>query len=309
MKRENWIKWSLDSRLDLPIARLLAEYGIEGYGLYLILVEALCRQDDYKIRVDDDMFIQTYTKLYKTFLSDTKSYKTFLLDVGLLKSDENYIWSDYVMHEMTHRKQRADEISAKRKSAISRRWIQTDTNAIQTDTKPIQTDTNGYKRESKSKSREDINKRTSYVIVDDHNVQGENTKTEDIEKPKRVRKPKKEEPPKTEVAEHIFLTEEQIQKLSAKMTPKEYRYWINNASAYASQNPRAFRQKYRNHFMMILQWRVRRIEDGRIWDEAKASYQMPPKPSFGNNQPREQARHVVPDAEATKKMLESLTKQ
>ncbi len=312
MRRENWIKWDLDGRLDLSMQRLLAEYGLEGYGLYVILIETLCREETHKIRCDDDMFIQTYTKLYKNNIGDTNAYKTFLCDLGLLKTDENYLWSEYVMREMTLRETKATEISNKRKAAISRRWESVNTNAIQTDTNAIQNDTKLYKskRESKSKRRVYINTPPGLSTVAPSLKCEEKIQEPETPVPEKAPKPTKPEIQRTEVAELVKLSDEEIAKLKAKISEKEYRYWINTVSNYATQNPHKFKLNYKDHYRLIISWRVRRIEEGKKWDEAKGCYMNPPRPGFTPaNQPTQPARHVVPDAEATKKMLESLTKE
>lgn len=137
MKRENWIKWDLDSRSGRKMASFVAQHGATGYGIFIMLIEMLYREDDNKIPYDTNV-LQSYTNIFKVDTNLFKAILNTLLYEGLLIQHENYIWSPRVVAEMVNRK----DLSNKRRDAVNDRWAK---NSSKKDTKVLQTDTSAYK--------------------------------------------------------------------------------------------------------------------------------------------------------------------
>lgn len=88
----------------------------------------------------------------------------------------------------------------------------------------------------------------------------------------------------TEVRPHVFLSTDQIAKLRLTFSERELQYWFDELTSAAQQNVKAWKKKYSNHSLLIHNWRKRRLESGRVWDESKAGYHFPPRP--GTNTPK-----------------------
>lgn len=86
-----WFKHDSNATNDVKIMQLLAEYGLEGYGAYWIIIEKLRDATGYKypkdklkglawsLRKDEDWII---------------GFIGFCVEVGLFKEDEKHFWSD-----------------------------------------------------------------------------------------------------------------------------------------------------------------------------------------------------------------------
>lgn len=143
MKKENWIKWDLDSRLGFKMASFFSEYGALGYGIFVLLIEQLYRSEDHKLPLDEKA-IQNYTKLYKCIQKDFCMILYYLIECGLFKSDDKFFWSPRVLAESQESDSKAKDISKKRQVAVNTRWKkQKEENKTEVDF--IQTDTNAYK--------------------------------------------------------------------------------------------------------------------------------------------------------------------
>lgn len=82
-------------------------------------------------------------------------------------------------------------------------------------------------------------------------------------------------PPGTEMRPLVFLTPDQCSKMNKAMSAKEFWYWISELSATAQQSPDKWKRKYKNHMLVVKQWRQRRLEDGKLWSELKGLYEKP----------------------------------
>lgn len=83
------------------------------------------------------------------------------------------------------------------------------------------------------------------------------------------------EPERVEVRPYVYLSKSESDRWLEKISPAELGYWCDQLSATAAQNPKAWSKKYKNHSLVISQWRNRRLEDGKIWNEAKGHYEKP----------------------------------
>ena len=143
MKRENWIKWDINSRLGFKTALFFQEFGAQGYGAFICWVEMLYNAEGHKLPYDDKA-IQNYTKLYKLIQSDTKKILEGLCSCGLFQHDDTHFWSPRVNAEVQRGSESSKRLSEIRKAAISTRWAN---KTSQNDRyKTIQNDTNDTKR-------------------------------------------------------------------------------------------------------------------------------------------------------------------
>lgn len=121
---------------------------------------------------------------------------------------------------------------------------------------------------------------------------------------KQIKEIKEDKEIAHERAPCVFLTDSDFEKLQNKLkSEKEIKYWLGVVSTYACQNPVGFKKKYKDHYRLILNWRVRKMEEGKVWNEAAGHYAPPSKMPVN---PQQQQRSLVPNAEETKKLLQSM---
>ena len=114
-----------NARNDIKILSMRCDYGLEGYGMYWIIVETLREEKDYKIKFNDSncraLAMQMHSKPEKVheFISDCiDAYELFV-------SDGECFWSESLMRRM----EKLEETRQKRKEAAAKRWGKTEENA------------------------------------------------------------------------------------------------------------------------------------------------------------------------------------
>lgn len=101
---------------DNKITDLRGLYGMEGYGVYWAVVEALSREPDLSLEFSERKAAGLSASIHPSF-----SMMTFLEDcvsIGLFASDGNRFWSE----SLRRRIKSASEMSRIRKEAASARW-------------------------------------------------------------------------------------------------------------------------------------------------------------------------------------------
>lgn len=173
MRRENWIKWDLDSRSGFKMAGFVAEHGAEGYGVFVWLIELLYRTDNHKLpwanlpcssQEEPTLCkqMQTYAKLFKVEQTKLQTYVEHLVGVGLLSFEEGELSSPRVEDEVGERKAQQASLSEKRKAAATVRWAKAAEDATANDCKPMQTDANPCQiRGDKKREDKKINKQAA----------------------------------------------------------------------------------------------------------------------------------------------------
>ena len=95
-----------------------------------------------------------------------------------------------------------------------------------------------------------------------------------------------------EVAKHIFLSPKQTASLLSKLSQREYEYWLNELSTAFEAKPK-YRKEYKNHASVMTQWRKRRLEEGKVWNEDRGLYVWPNRSSNnGSGRPITKAQEV-----------------
>jgi|688.fasta_scaffold227768_2 hypothetical protein len=151
MKRENWIKWDLDSRSGFKMAGFVAEHGAEGYGVFVWLIELLYRAEEHKLpwtapgeqstkNANPCKRMQTYATLFKCEQTKLNAYVEHLTSVGLLVFDGEYLCSPRVDEEIGERRAQQLGLSEKRKAAASARWGKPQEVEDANECKPMQVD-------------------------------------------------------------------------------------------------------------------------------------------------------------------------
>jgi hypothetical protein len=127
-KEAYYFSHDANSRNDPKILSMMLDYGIEGYGMFWIVVENLREQDGYKLKQDKSTWRALAMQLHKT----VEEIKTFIEECineyELFETDEVFFYSLSLLRRMNKK----DEVTQKRKDAANARWNKNkDTNAMQ----------------------------------------------------------------------------------------------------------------------------------------------------------------------------------
>ncbi len=99
MKETFYFSHDADARHDKKILRLKAKYGIEGYGIYFIILEMLRLEAGYKLSLDDVDVIAIECMKDSDFVSEFLEF-CFSEKVKLFEKDKEYFWSDSMKSRM-----------------------------------------------------------------------------------------------------------------------------------------------------------------------------------------------------------------
>lgn len=151
MKRENWIKWDLDSRTGRKMLSFYSKHGAPGYGVFMVLIEMLYREADHKLP-SNTFELQNYANICKVELEQFDQILSTAILVDLLQNDETCFWSNRVLEECAV----LENISNKRRNAVNDRWAKS---KMQSNTSVLQPNTKRYRGEEirSEEIREDNN--------------------------------------------------------------------------------------------------------------------------------------------------------
>lgn len=107
-----------DARDDPKCMLLIEQLGLEGYGIFWVLIELLRQQPDYQYPVE---LIPVIARRYNT---STEKVKTVVENYGLFHKEDGYFWSASLLRRMEKR-ERIRELAAEagRASGQKRRQI------------------------------------------------------------------------------------------------------------------------------------------------------------------------------------------
>ena len=156
-KEAYYFSHDANARNDPKILSMMLDYGIEGYGMFWIVIEIMREQDGYKITEDKS----TYRALAMQMRKGVTEVKKFLTDCieeyELLELENNFIYSNSLMRRMDIK----DKIREKRTKAANKRWnpdakamqvhSKSNANAMQDSTGAMQ----DYAKEKKGKEKKE----------------------------------------------------------------------------------------------------------------------------------------------------------
>ena len=120
MKDAYYFSHDANARRDPKIMSMTCDYGMEGYGLYWVIIEILREQDGYVLKKDKNL----YKLLSRETGIDPEKIENFIGkccdedEYDLLVDDGESIYSISLLTRM----QKADAIRVKRKIAADKRW-------------------------------------------------------------------------------------------------------------------------------------------------------------------------------------------
>jgi hypothetical protein len=115
MKDAYYFSHDANARHDLKCQMLTSRFGMEGYGVFWVVVETLREHDDYRIPIRFTDAIDMDCKC------NAKAIIDYCIEIGLFVSDGEYFHAPALLKKMKH----LDEIRAKRAKAAGERWKKT----------------------------------------------------------------------------------------------------------------------------------------------------------------------------------------
>lgn len=126
MKERHYFSHDFFSRLDPKIARMRLDYGAEGYGIYMMLIEVLHEQPDNEYPFDAHA-IAMQTQCDVAMLEQFISQCVFDYELFILNEKRNTFYSSSVKRRADERRQRSN----KARESARKRWDKKcDRNAI-----------------------------------------------------------------------------------------------------------------------------------------------------------------------------------
>ena len=118
MKKETYY-FSHDSNAltDTKILNMRADYGLEGYGLYWVIIEMMRNEEDYKLEFSKNTFRAIKT-LTNTTIDIEKYIKDCIEDYKLFQQQEKNFYSESLLKRM----QIKDDKSATARERAQKRW-------------------------------------------------------------------------------------------------------------------------------------------------------------------------------------------
>ena len=118
MKDAYYFSHDSNASNDPKILSMRCDYGLSGYGMYWVIIEALRNEADYKLQLDKC----TYRALAMQMHSKNDTLEKYINDCineyELFKSDGATFWAESLLKRM----ERLEEIRMKRKAAAEKRW-------------------------------------------------------------------------------------------------------------------------------------------------------------------------------------------
>ncbi|WIF95044.1 DUF4373 domain-containing protein [Caminicella sporogenes] len=111
-----------NARNDTKVLAMRCDYGLEGYGMYWILIEILREQDGYKLKHDKSTYRALAMQMHSTVDAVKKFINDCINEYGLLQSDTTYFWSESLLRRM----KKLEDIREKRRKAAEKRWARVD---------------------------------------------------------------------------------------------------------------------------------------------------------------------------------------
>jgi DnaD/phage-associated family protein len=177
-----------NARNDPKIMALRTEYGMEGYGLYWVIVEMLRESKDFKLPHKKYVYnaIGSYLQCKSNAIAlqndanvHTNYAKEFLHfcieECELFESDDQFFWSNSLIGRMDKKK----EVSEKRRAAAKARWEKSNNGAVSEDSE-MQNDANAMQMDANAMQSDAIKVKERKVNINNNNNNNNNNKTAEI---------------------------------------------------------------------------------------------------------------------------------
>lgn len=113
---------------DPKILSMRYDYGLQGYGLYWVIIEMLRNEATYKLSLDKTTYraiqMQTYTDIdIEKYIDDCiNEYRESSQGNGLFNSDGTYFWSESLLNRMSKMERVREKRAEAGKKSAEKRW-------------------------------------------------------------------------------------------------------------------------------------------------------------------------------------------
>lgn len=119
IKKTNYFSHDSNARNDSKIISLRMKLGVEGYGIYFMIIERLREEADYISNKD-------YDSLAFDFRTTPEKVKSVIEDFGLfIFTDDDCFYSESLMQRMILKDEKSKKHSLGGKKAMEKRWNNT----------------------------------------------------------------------------------------------------------------------------------------------------------------------------------------
>jgi len=161
-----WFSHDSNAKDDPKCMILIDQLGLEGYGIYWVLVETLREQPEYKYP------LHLLPVLAKRYFTSGEKFQAVVKNYGLfLVSDDDFFFSESLNIRMQH----LENTREKRKQAALTRWSKTDANAMQLQCKSNALPMLSKVKESKVKESK-VNLSKEYIYNEFYDLEIEKSK-------------------------------------------------------------------------------------------------------------------------------------
>ena len=116
IKKTNYFSHDSNARNDSKIISLRMKLGVEGYGIYFMIIERLREESDYVSNKD-------YDSLAFDFRTTPEKVKSVIEDFGLfIFTDDDCFYSESLMQRMILKDEKSNKHSLGGKKAMDKRW-------------------------------------------------------------------------------------------------------------------------------------------------------------------------------------------
>lgn len=117
MSKQSYFSHDSNARNDSKILNLRMKHGVEGYGVYFMLLERMRESEDY-------MSVKDYNALAFDFRVSSEVVKSVVeeFDLFLLTDDKKKFYSESFLDRMQLKDEKDQERSEKAKKAANARW-------------------------------------------------------------------------------------------------------------------------------------------------------------------------------------------
>lgn len=107
---------------DIKISKMRLKYGMEGYGVYWGIIEALRSEDDYMLSKNEDLLLILSQRFSIHIDKLTEMLNDFILKYGLFSHNSAFIWSQSLLDRMEVKENATSKFSNMGKLAMQKRW-------------------------------------------------------------------------------------------------------------------------------------------------------------------------------------------
>lgn len=112
-----WFRHDYDAADDEKTMILIEQLGLEGYGIYWVLIEKLRAREDYK------MPFSIVPSLARRYMTTPEKMKTVIMNYGLFQyDDEGFFYSESLIRRMECYLELKEKQALKAKKAAEKRW-------------------------------------------------------------------------------------------------------------------------------------------------------------------------------------------